>query len=155
MPTWLGSEAEVIHFAGILYWEVQIVALTGSFFNLSIYKYWFSFSLAWVLDFDLHVMNLWFLVQEVRGLPTIAKKPQPDYFLWSLFLPPLLWHQSSYIIPPTWDVTVLGWKLIMSQFIVPSNHTAEHGLRIDSFTTLEWVVRRCCRSPLYYVNEIL
>ena len=46
-PTWLGSEAEVIHFAGILYWEVQIVALTGSFFNLSIYKN-IDFPLVWL-----------------------------------------------------------------------------------------------------------
>ena len=154
-PTGVGSWSHSFcrHFVFIV---KQIVALTGSFFNLSIYKYWFSFSLAWVLDFDLRVMNIWFLVQEVRGLPTIAKKPQPDYFLWSLFLPPLLWHQTSYIIPPTWDVTVLGWKLTMWQFIVPSNHTAEHGLRIDSFfSTLEWVVMRCCRSPLYSVNKIL
>lgn len=33
------------------------------------------------------VICIFFFVQEVRGMPTIAKKPQPDYFLWCCAMP--------------------------------------------------------------------
>ena len=89
---------------------------------------------------------IFFLTQEVRGMPTIAKKPQPDYFLWKYIPSDLVYPQMCAFCQTAKpdnclsDCGMISWH-IKSQFL---SEISEQNMAKPSFI---WAML-CAKNPM-------